>query len=149
MVLHGGVRGLYSGVSATVIWRLLLAPFLLSFMDLAVTLYFQPSDYWQGDRSVVVEGNPIARWALSIHPLWLIPGFIGWYALMFPLLFKAPAWFGLRVHVFLVLGHLTMVCGWLIRNSVEGVIAGTLSLSGWLFFPLRRQWESREPVNVP
>ena len=35
----------------------------MSLIDLTVTLYYQPEAYWNGDRSVVVEGNPIARYA--------------------------------------------------------------------------------------
>ena len=134
--------------------RLLAAPFLLSLLDLAVTLSFQPAVYWEGDRSAVVEGNPIARWAFMIHPLMIVPGFIAWYALVIPLIFKAPAWFGLRVQVFLVLGHLTMISGWLIRNSEKGAI---LSLVFWglflplawrLFSPVAAQWNSKERVRL-
>ena len=59
---------LYRGIPAPLLARLLTAPFLLSLVDLSVTLLFQPEEYWQGDRSTVIEGNPIARWAFSIHP---------------------------------------------------------------------------------
>ncbi len=149
----GKIRGIYSGVSPRLIGRLLAVPLILSLIDLAVTLHFQPVEYWQGNRSVVVEGNPIARLALSIHPLWIIPGFIGWYGLVFPLIFKTPAWFGLRLSIFLVLGHLTMISGWLIRNSPDGilyscfVVVCALPVSGALLWPIRSQWEGQEPVG--
>ena len=138
----------------SVLARLLLAPFLLSLADLAVTLTFQPEAYWQGDRSVVVEGNPIARYAMMIHPLLLLPGFLAWYALVIPLMLKTPAWFGLRVHLFLVSGHLIMVSGWLIRNAEDGwlwaalVILVTLPSAAFLFAPFRSQWEGKKPLRL-
>ena len=149
------LRSFYQGVPRKLVGRLLAAPFVLSLLDLAVTLYFQPAAYWNGDRSVVVEGNPLARLAFSIHPLAIIPGFIGWYALVFPLIFKSPAWIGLRVHVLIVLGHLTMISGWLIRNLPQGLLLTTLVLvialpfARRLFAPFRSQWESRAPLKLP
>jgi hypothetical protein len=52
---------LYRSVPKFLCLRLLAAPFLLSLIELTVTLYFQPAAYWQGNRFVAVEGNPIAR----------------------------------------------------------------------------------------
>ena len=143
---------IYQGIPGPLLVRLLSAPFLLSLIDLSVTLLFQPEEYWQGDRSTVVEGNPIARWAFSIHPLMIIPGFVGWYAIVIPLILKSPAWIGLRVHIFLVLGHLVMISGWLIRNHETGtlfaVIVWVLALpSGWILIkPKLSYWNSRVPM---
>lgn len=145
---------LYGGIAFRSAVRLLIAPFFLSLGDLTVTLLFQPESYWEGDRSTVVEGNPIARWALSIHPLCLIPGFLGWYAVVFPLIFKSPAWMGLRVHVFLVLGHLVMICGWLVRYGefgtgwAIGVCSVAIPVSYLLFRPYRWQWSSEGTLNL-
>ena len=143
---------LYRGIPVSLLWRLLTAPFVLSFVDLTVTLLFQPAEYWAGERSAVVEGNPIARWAFSIHPLMIIPGFIGWYALIIPLILKSPAWVGLRVHIFLVLGHLVMISGWLIRNHGTGLefaaIVWMLALpSAWaLVKPYLKSWDSKKSL---
>lgn len=143
------LRDFYGGIPRPLALRLLAMPFLLSLIDLAVTLYFQPEDYWRGNRSVVIEGNPIARWAFSAHPLMIVPGFVGWYALVIPLIFKTPAWIGLRVHVFLVLGHGVTISGWLLRYG--GIPWGLLALCwfGMLVAALRFvapflvSWEER------
>jgi len=52
----------------------------------------------------------------------IIPGFIGWSVVVIPLILKSPAWLGLRVYVFLVLCHLVMTSGWLIRNHETGTL---------------------------
>lgn len=149
------VASLYRGISRELLLRLLAVPFVLSLIDLTVTLVFQPEAYWQGDRSVVVEANPIARWAFLIHPFMIIPGLIGWYAIVIPVIFKSPAWLGLRVHVFLVLGHLITISGWLTRNSESGTLLTTmvwliaLPLAWFLFRPFRQLWSSNEPVSFP
>ncbi len=147
------ILALYRGIPSGVLIRLLAAPFLLSLVDLSVTLYFQPEAYWNGDRSVVVEGNPLARLAFSIHPLLIIPGLIGWYALVIPLICTTPAWVGLRIHVFLVLGHLIMIAGWLMRNSGQGLILtaiiwGVAIPAAWLLFaPYRKWWDMQECIR--
>lgn len=142
----------YRGISVPILVRLLAAPFLLSLVDLAVTLNYQPAAYWEGDRSVVVEGNPIARLAFFIHPLMIIPGFLGWYAIVIPLILKSPARIGLRIHVFLILGHLIMISGWLIRNGEDGLIWAAivwiifLPLSWVLFSPFKKFWNADHSV---
>lgn len=149
------LQSFYGNVPPRLAFPLLIAPFLLSLGDFGLTLHFQPEPYWNGDRSVVVEANPVVRSAMSIHPLLLIPGFVGWYALVFPLIFKTPAWFGLRVHVFLVLGHLVMISGWLLRKAEDGGVSSLVVLAislpfAWLIFsPFRAQWESGSPVRLP
>ena len=147
------IWSLYQGISPKVLIRLLAAPFLLSMVDLLVTLYFQPEAYWNGDRSTVVEGNPIARFAFSIHPLLIIPGLVGWYALVIPLILKTPAWVGLRIHTFLVVGHLVAVAGWLFRYEEHGVILAVLvwvialPLAWLLFAPFRKWWNAQASVQ--
>ncbi|MFT6861910.1 MAG: hypothetical protein ACJAVK_000463 [Akkermansiaceae bacterium] len=146
------ICSLYRGTPPRVLVRLLAAPFLLSLLDLAVTLYFQPESYWNGDRATVVEGNPIARFAFAIHPLLIIPGLLGWYALVIPLILKTPAWIGLRVHTFLVGGHLVAVAGWLIRYEEHGVIFAAVvwiiavPFAWVLFAPFGRWWHA--PTSV-
>ncbi|MDA7865638.1 hypothetical protein N9C66_05605 [Akkermansiaceae bacterium] len=145
---------LYRGIPGPLLGRLLAAPFVLSLVDLTVTLLFQPAEYWQGDRSAVIEGNPIARWAFSIHPLMIMPGLTGWYVIVIPLILKSPAWLGLRVHVFLVLGHLVMISGWLIRNHETGtlfaVIVWLCALQpAWMLVePYLKHWNSKVPIAV-
>jgi hypothetical protein len=37
--------------------------------DGLLTLWGQPAVYWSGGFAVVREGNPLAAWLLSVHPL--------------------------------------------------------------------------------
>ncbi len=133
--------------------RLLGLPFVLSLLDMGVTLFYQPAAYWAGDRSAAVEANPIVWLALRGHPLWLVPGFIGWYALFWFLIFRTPAWIGLRFAVFLVIGHTWAIAGWWLRYAESGwMLAGALVslVVPWGFatiFPFRRQWRSEARVQ--
>ena len=133
--------------------RLLAAPFLLSLVDAAVTLTCQPGAYWsEGYFGNVIEANPFVWVALSIHPLMLIPGFIGWYCIVLFLMFRCQAWIGLRFHVFLVLGHTVAICGGFLRFFDGGFMLSVafvliaLPFAALLFRPFAPQWNSQKPV---
>lgn len=136
-------------------FRLMALPVVLSLIDMAVTLYYQPPGYWNGDRSQLIEANPLVWIALRIHPALLIPGCLGWYAIFYFLIFHTPAWVGLRCHVLWVIAHLIAIAGWLLRCNPNG-IALTASLyviavpiAVWVFLPFRSEWSGRMPVVVP
>ncbi len=127
-------------------------PVILALIDGAVTLYFQPEGYWRGDRSQALDSNPIVWLALRIHPLVLVPGYLGWFGLITLLIGFAPAWIGLRFHVLLVLGHTVAISGWLVRFGeweIAVVFAiASLSAAVVLFLPLRKRWNSPRPISV-
>ena len=129
--------------------RLMLLPIVLSLIDGAVTLHYQPPGYWSGDRSQLIEANPLVWIPLRLHPALLIPGCIGWYALFYFLIFYPPAWIGLRCHVAWVFAHLVAIAGWLLRFHPHGLALTTLLLfiavpvALWMFLPFRSQWNSR------
>jgi hypothetical protein len=130
-------------------------PVVLSLLDVAVTLRYQPAGYWAGDRAQVVEGNPLVWVALRVHPALLVPGCLGWYALFYFLIFRTPAWVGLRCHVLWVGGHLIAIAGWLIHFHPHGyeytalLYAIAVPTAIGLFRPFREQWNSEVPVVVP
>lgn len=132
--------------------RLLALPIVLSLLDAAVTLHYQPPAYWSGDRSQLVEANPLVWLALRLHPALLIPGCLGWYVLFYFLMFYPPAWIGLRCHVAWVGAHLVGIMGWLLRHHPHGLALAVLlyviavPVALWLFLPLRSQWNSRSRV---
>lgn len=142
----------YSGVSLGLAIRLLILPVALSVIDFSMTLSYQPVEFWDGDRTAMVEANPIARFVLMRHPLLIIPAMLAWYTLMFPLVFRTPARFGLRVVAAHIIGCVTVISGWLIRMNGDGllwvallvVVVGLLSLG--LLRPFRGQWDSSRPV---
>lgn len=133
--------------------RLLAVPFVLSLIDAGVTLSYQPEGYWEGDRSVVIEGNPIVWLVLRIHPVLLVPGYVGWYGLFWWLIFRTPAWIGLRLCAFLILGHQVAIAGWLVRFHEHGwwwtaaLWCVFLPLGAWALWPYRGQWEGKVPLR--
>ena len=132
--------------------RFLLTPFLLSVLDMFVTLSYQSDDYWAGDRSQVLEGNPVVWLALRIHPILIIPGLLSWYGVVWFLLFKTPSWIAIRIQTFLVLAHLIAIGGWLIRFESNGgwIIAGVslaaLGLNFALVGGFLRYWNAEEKL---
>jgi hypothetical protein len=149
----GRIQQLYCGISLSLVARVLVLPITLSVIDFSVTLHFQPPEYWIGDRTALIEFNPIARWVLMIHPLLIIPAMMTWYTLMFPLIFKMPASFGLRVISAHLLGHLIAISGWLIRMCDDGIwwvillLGSVLALTVGTLGIYRGQWNSLEPIH--
>ncbi|CAN5264217.1 hypothetical protein BH23VER1_BH23VER1_06040 [soil metagenome] len=131
------------------VFRLSALPFALSLLDMAVTLNYQPAAYWEGDRSSVVEANPAVWLALRIHPLLLVPGCVGWYALFWFLIFRTPAWIGLRFWLFLILGHSWAVGSWWVRHAehpwllVSLLAAAVAPVALLALAPFRDQWDAR------
>lgn len=153
MIQMERVRRWYGGVPPRLAIRLLILPATLSVVDFSVTLSFQPADYWEGDRTALIEANPIARWVLMLHPLLIVPAMMTWYVLMFPLIFQTPARIGLRVIAIHLLGHIIAISGWLIRMHEDGVwwvilLVGAVGLlTVGILGPFRRQWSASEPVH--
>jgi hypothetical protein len=147
------IRKWYGGVSPGLVIRLLILPFALSALDFAVTLSFQPADYWNGDREAVLEANPLARLVLIIHPLLLVPTVIAWYLLLFPLIFKTPARIGLRIIAAHLIAHPIAISGWLLRMREDawwwiGWLVGVVALLTVVILGrFRHQWNSAMPLG--
>ena len=142
----------YNGVPLGLAIRILILPVTLTIMDFSVTLSFQPTEYWEGERTALLEANPVARWVLMFHPLLIVPAIIVWYILIFPLIFKTPAKVGLRVVVVLILGHIIAISGWLIRMCEDwllwvALLIGIMAiLTACILLPFRRQWNAEDPI---
>lgn len=52
---------------------LIALPCVLALLDIAATLLGQPPGYWQGDRSAVLDANPLVRMALGYSPWLSVP----------------------------------------------------------------------------
>jgi hypothetical protein len=46
-----------------------LPAIVLCAADGLLTLWGQPAEYWSGGFALVREGNPLAAWLLTVHPL--------------------------------------------------------------------------------
>ena len=58
--------------------RLMVLPLVISLIDMAVTLRYQPPGYWSGDRSQLIEANPLVT-PPHIVPEWY---FLPFYAIL-------------------------------------------------------------------
>ena len=54
------------------------APILLFLVDISLTLWGQPADYWAGNYAVAKEGSPEVRRVMQIHPALLFAMIAVW-----------------------------------------------------------------------
>jgi hypothetical protein len=69
---------------------LCLPPILFCVLDFTLTLVFQPAEYWQGDRTSIIEGSPTFHYLLTVHPAAFVVGVSVWIALFVALLLLLP-----------------------------------------------------------
>jgi hypothetical protein len=127
---------------------LYVGPAVMCLIDLAVTLAYQPSEYWHQGYQFVHESNPAARWFLQIHPL----AFLG-ASLLWILAFSA-AIFSLRfatariVALAVLLAHAFGASTWLIREPYGWLWCfGVWLLARYLFGRFWDQSPTKRPVN--
>jgi hypothetical protein len=89
------------------------APLLLFLVDISLTLWGQPADYWAGDYAAAREGSPEVRRVMQFHP-----------ALLFAMI---AVWMGVIVLLVQLLPRLPAEL-----FSVSTVIAHTACASHWL-----------------
>jgi hypothetical protein len=92
---------------------LCLPPVLFCVLDFTLTLVFQPADYWQGDRTRLIEGSPTFHQLLSIHPAAFVAGVLVWIALFVALLLLLPDTPALITSIAIVFGHVAGTAAWL------------------------------------
>lgn len=131
-------------------YRFLLFPVLLAFGDLGMTLHCQPAAYWDNfSGGAVIEANPLVRWVMEIHPLVLIPSVLGWFVMIYALLFSTPAWVGFRVYAILVFGHTVAIAGGFLRFFSNGLAWTSLlilcvaPLATAIVWRYRSQWNAK------
>ena len=85
----------------------------------------------------------------------LIPGFAGWFVVMHLLMFRPPAWIGLRCHVILVAGPLIGLTGAALRFAdqpwprIVALLLFSLPVAAMLSRPFLPQWSSRRKLQNP
>ncbi len=94
------------------IW-LCVPPFALCMLDQGITLVGQAPDYWAGDRSVAVEGNPWFHWLLRQHPLAFEAGIAAWVCVFSLIIFALPRRAAMTVSIAIVLGHTWGAATWI------------------------------------
>src|SRR5260370_4038497 len=92
---------------------LCLPPIVFCVLDFTLTLIFQPADYWQGDRTRIIEGSPTFHYLLSIYPAAFVVGVLVWIGIFVGLLLLLPDTPALITSIAIVLGHTAVTAAWL------------------------------------
>jgi hypothetical protein len=105
---------------------LCLPPVVLCLLDGAITLYGQPAAYWTGGYTMVREGNPLAAWLLTVHPLAFAASAVPYLFLVLILICFLPRRGAVVVAVLVSLAHLLALAIWglvLCRLPITAVAA--------------------------
>ena len=92
---------------------LCLPPMLFCALDFTLTLVWQPPEYWQGDRTRIIEGSPTFHYLLTIGPAAFVVGVLTWMAIFVPLLLLLPDTPALVTSIAIVFGHTAGAAAWL------------------------------------
>lgn len=126
----------------------LIVPALAAFViDVALTLWGQPREYWNGDYGVAQEMAPVGFALLAHHPLAFVLAAAG-YAILFSLAIRfLPGWLALWLSLGYLVAHSSGANSWLLYVDVRlealnnGVAAGLAALCYSAYF--RRIWSDR------
>jgi hypothetical protein len=94
---------------------LCLVPVLLAALDGSVTLIGQPSAYWEGDRTRVLEGTPGFRLLLMQGPASYAGGLAIWVLAFVGMILLLPSTPALAVCLMFTLGHTIGAFSWINR----------------------------------
>jgi hypothetical protein len=120
------------------IWLPLL-PTSVCLADVALTLYGQPTTYWQGNYLDVIEGNPIPRFFLQFHPLAFGALVLAWIACFTLLILLVPRRWSVYACCFVAFSHAVGAASWLFHSGRSGpwlmlaflVMVAILTISVW------------------
>ena len=93
-----------------------LLPIAVCLLDVALTLYGQPNSYWQGDYGTVLEGNPVPRYFLEIHPLAFAVLVVFWITCFSVAILFLPRGWATRARRLIVIGHSIGAISWMIHG---------------------------------
>lgn len=126
---------------------LCLPPMVLCLLDGTVTLYGQPTAYWTDGYTTVREGNPLAAWLLTIHPLAFAASAVPYLLLVFTFIWLLPWRGALAVSILVSLAHLVGLATWgfvLFRlPATAGSAHPVVRASATCFFLVARMATSR------
>jgi len=82
-------------------------------LDQGITLFGQAPNYWKGDYSVAVEGNPWFYWLLLQHPLAFEARIVAWVGVFSFVIFTLPRRAAMTISIAIVLGHTWGAATWI------------------------------------
>jgi hypothetical protein len=110
-----------------------LPPALLCSADGLITLWGQPAAYWSGGFRVVCEGNPLAAWLLTVHPLAFAAAGVPYLLVVAGTIMVLPRRWAAAVAIGIASTHAFAVAVWclvLFREPLLPLIAVALVLAG-------------------
>jgi hypothetical protein len=90
--------------------------------DMGLTMYNQPAEYWAGDCSRTVEGNPFYRELFEIHPVAATAGFGLWAGIILTWVVFMPEVVAVILAIAIVLGHTA--------GGYDGMVVATVLADG-------------------
>jgi len=130
---------------------LCLVPVLLAVLDGSVTLIGQPTAYWAGDHSRVLEGTPGFRILLTYGPAAFIAGHLVWQLAFVGMILLLPSTPALAICLMFTLGHTIGAFSWI--NNFHSpyarelpIIINAISAVG---LALGIRWWMRSPHDTP
>jgi hypothetical protein len=108
-----GVESLIMGRDRLYLW---LPPLVMVPLDLGMTLWGQPQEYW-GGAYAVNEGNPLAEQLLLFHPMAFLAAGVAWFALVVGLVTVLPRSAALTISVTVSQAH-----AWAAGNRVRAIL---------------------------
>jgi hypothetical protein len=127
-----------------------LPALVLCAADGLITFWGQPAAYWSGGFVEVNEGNPLAAWLLTVHPLAFAASAVPYLLVVLGIVVVLPRRWAAAVAVALASAHALAVGLWclvLLRQGLLPLAAGGLVLVvlGVLMWR-RSRVQSAEPV---
>jgi hypothetical protein len=116
-----------------------------------VTLQGQPSEYWAGNHSQVIEGTPLFRILLTHGPAAYIVGLAGWVLAFVIMILLAPETLALAVTIAFTLGHAVGAYSWLVetRYFFQAYYAMLLFAAVGLAVGIRWGWRAVPQNDAP
>jgi hypothetical protein len=96
-----------------------------------LTLWGQPAAYWSGGFAAVNEGNPLAAWLLTVHPLAFAASAVPYLLVVVGIVMVLPRRWAAAVAVGVASAHALAVVVWclvLFRQPLFPLAAGGLVL---------------------
>jgi Domain of unknown function (DUF5658) len=98
---------------------LCVPPITLCAFDGCMTLWGQPAAYWAGDYATVQEGNPLAAWFLTMHPLAFAAAGVPYVLLVAAAILWLPGRWSETAAALVSLSHAVGVVAWTVVLTSE------------------------------
>jgi hypothetical protein len=122
---------------------ILLPAIVMILLDVGVTMYFQPQDYWQVNYELTTETSPIGVFLLHIHPAAFF-GFMFTYIVVLGFLITLlPIPWNRILALAIVVGHTAGVYSWVRHRNYWLVIGIFILVAAFTVF----SWQRADMLN--